>query len=265
LGHRFGDRAVLEDVNVDLSSGELVVALGPNGAGKTTLLRALSGVLAPDRGDVELDTQRLSTLSRRAVARRIAVIPQDLTVPFPFRVREMVAMGRAPRLGALGREGSTDRDAVESALVRMGLGALSERLFPTLSAGERQRVLLARALAQDAPLLLLDEPTAHMDLGHRLFVFESLQEWIAAAPEGRAVLVVTHDLTLAAAFADVVFLLHDGRVVSSGRPEEVLTPARLGDVYAADVDVSRDAQNRPLIVALRSRIRYPARPDGPHR
>ncbi len=263
LGHRFGERSVLADVDLSLLAGSIVVALGPNGAGKTTLLRTLSGVLSPDRGEVRIEGRLLPEYSRREVAQRVAVIPQDLTVPFPFRVQEMVAMGRAPRLGALGREGAEDREAVGRALARMGLARFDDRAFPTLSAGERQRVLLARAFAQDAPLLLLDEPTAHMDLGHRLFVFESLRDWVHNDAEARAVLVVTHDLTLAAAFADAVLLLHEGRVVSSGTPEEVLIPERIESVYAAEVEVGRDREGHLRIVALRSRIRYSARPDGP--
>ena len=265
LSHRFGERSVLADVDLSLLAGSIVVALGPNGAGKTTLLRTLSGVLSPDLGEVRIEGRLLSEHSRREVAQQIAVIPQDLTVPFPFRVREMVAMGRAPRLGTLGREGAEDREAVGRALARMGLAQLEDRAFPTLSAGERQRVLLARAFAQDAPLLLLDEPTAHMDLGHRLFVFESLRDWVQNDAEARAVLVVTHDLTLAAAFADAVLLLHEGRVVASGAPEEVLIPERIESVYAAEVEVGRDREGHLRIVALRSRIRYSARPDGPDR
>ena len=265
LSHRFGERSVLADVDLTLLPGSIVVALGPNGAGKTTLLRTLSGVLSPDLGEVRIEGRLLPEYSRREVAQRVAVIPRDLTVPFPFRVREMVAMGRAPRLGALGREGAEDREAVGRALARMGLARFGERAFPTLSAGERQRVLLARAFAQDAPLLLLDEPTAHMDLGHRLFVFESLRDWVHSDAEARAVLVVTHDLTLAAAFADAVLLLHEGRVVASGTPEEVLIPERIESVYAAEVEVGRDREGNLRIVALRSRIRYSARPDGPDR
>lgn len=265
LAHRFGEQTVLDGVSIELRPGSLGVALGPNGAGKTTLLRVLSGVLLPDGGRVELGGRPLASFSRRAIARRVAVIPQDLSVSFPFRVREMVAMGRAPRLGVLGREGPEDRDAVADALAQMGLGRLAPRPFQTLSAGERQRVLLARALAQGAPILLLDEPTAHMDLGHRLFVFESLREWVSAEPGRRAVLVVTHDLTLAASFADEIVLLHGGRVVAAGRPEEVLTPERLEPVYAAEIEVDTDARGRLRVVALRSRIRYPARPDGPPR
>jgi iron complex transport system ATP-binding protein len=263
--HRFGRTLVLDDVSLSLSPGRLGLVLGPNGAGKTTLVRVLCGVLAPDSGTVWLDGLPLRSLSRREIARRVAVVPQHATTPFPFRVREIVAMARAPYLGPLGIEGPEDRAAVEGAVAAMGLRGLADRPFATLSGGERQRVLLARALAQATDVLLLDEPTAHMDLGHRLFVFESLRGWIARDPARRAALVVTHDLSLAAGFGDEVLLLDRGREVASGALAEVLRPGTLEAVYGADVEVRSDALGRPLVVALRSRIRYPAPPDGPHR
>jgi iron complex transport system ATP-binding protein len=147
----------------------------------------------------------------------------------------------------------------------MGLLSVAGRRFQTLSGGERQRVLFARALAQDPKVLLLDEPTAHMDLGHRLFVFESLRRWITADGKPRAALVVTHDLGLAARFADKLLLLHQGRVVAEGAPDDVLQPDRIASVYAADVQIVQDDAERPVVVALRSRIGYSALPDGSKR
>lgn len=265
LEHRFGGPCVLDDVSLTVSPGQLLVALGPNGAGKTTLLRVLSGVLIPDAGLVELEGRLLGRFTRREIAQRIAVVPQDTAVPFPFRVFEIVAMGRSPHLGPLGREGPSDRDAVERSLRTMGLLPVAERRFQTLSGGERQRVLFARALAQEPNLLLLDEPTAHMDLGHRLFVFESLRQWIAEAGQSRAALVVTHDLGLASRFADGMLLFDQGRVVAAGTPSDVLQPDRIASVYSADVEIVPDDAGRPVVVALRSRIRYSARPDGSNR
>jgi iron complex transport system ATP-binding protein len=188
----------------------------------------------------------------------IAAVPQETSVPFPFRVEEMVAMGRAPLLGPLGREGPRDRDVTREALAALGLSTLAHRSFPTLSGGEKQRVLLARALAQESPLLLLDEPTAHMDLGHRIHTFEWLREWIGQRSAARGALVVTHDLVLAARFADAVVLLDQGQVVAQGDPRQVLTPDRIGTVYGVDAMLSEDTLGRPMIVALRSRIRYVA-------
>jgi iron complex transport system ATP-binding protein len=253
---------VLHGVGLRVRYGELVSVLGPNGAGKTTLARIVSGVLRPSRGDVELTGRPIASLSRREIARHLAVVPQEGSVPFPYEVREMVSMGRAPRLGPLGHLGEGDRAAVQRALDQLGLSDMAERRYPTLSGGEKQRVLLARALAQEAPALLLDEPTAHMDLGHRLFAFEQVRGWVDEAPAERAALVVSHDLSVAARFADRVLVLHRGQVAAEGPPAQALTAELIARVYGAEARVETDANGRPVIVALRSRIRYIARPDG---
>ena len=256
IGHDFGSRRVLDDVDLRLEPGALLAVIGPNGSGKTTLVRVLSGVLTPRSGRVLLSGQPLEGIARREIARSLAVVPQESFVPFPFNVRELVTMGRAPFMGALGRESATDRELVEGALRTLGLKELAERSFPTLSGGEKQRVVLARALAQGSPILLLDEPTAHMDLGHRIHTFEWVRSWVGGSPKGRAALLVTHDLVLAARFCDRVVLLHEGRIHAAGRPAEVLTPARIAEVYGVDATVSEDASGRLVIVAERSRIRY---------
>ncbi|MFQ5515292.1 MAG: ABC transporter ATP-binding protein [Myxococcota bacterium] len=265
ITHCFGGPPVLDAVELTLRPGSLLCVLGPNGSGKTTLLRVLAGVLSPLAGEVRLGGEQVDGLSRRAVARRLAVVAQEHQVPFPFRVREMVAMGRAPHLGPLGLEGRSDREAVEGALGALGLIPLAERTFPTLSGGEKQRVMLARALAQDTPILLLDEPTAHMDLGHRLHTLEWLRFWIAQRPSERAALLVTHDLVLAARFADSVLLLERGHAVAQGPPSKVLSADRIARVYEVEVEISHDAAGRPVIVAQRSRIRYPGSADAPNR
>jgi iron complex transport system ATP-binding protein len=264
LGFAASGRPLLRDVSFELPCGTLLAVIGPNGAGKTTLARLLCGVLAPDVGEVELRGQPLAALSRREVARRIAVVPQELALDFPFQVREMVAMGRAPHLGALARERPVDVAAVERALAELGLIPLATRTFPTLSGGEKQRVLLARARAQEADLLLLDEPTAHMDLGHRLHAFEWLRGWLDAEPAQRAALVVTHELELAARFADAVLLLDRGSVAAAGPPGEVLQPERIGAVYQVEARLL-EAAGRPHVVAVRSRIHYTAQRNEPDR
>jgi iron complex transport system ATP-binding protein len=250
---RFGDRAVVEDVSLRLEAGRLLVVLGPNGAGKTTLLRLLAGLLRPAYGEILLADEPLAGRSRREIARAIAVVPQELVVPFPFSVREMVAMGRAPHLGVLGREGETDRAATDAALAELGLRELAQRSYPTLSGGERQRVLLARAVVQAADILLLDEPTAHMDLGYRLHTFEWLLRWLRAQP-ARAAALVTHDLSLAGRFADEILLLEDGRVAALGAPRVVLTAERIERVYGVEAIVESDAEGRVRVSPLRSRF-----------
>jgi iron complex transport system ATP-binding protein len=256
--HAYGALTVLDSVDAALWPARLHVIAGPNGAGKTTLVRVLSGVLRAQEGAVRLRGRPIRSLGRREIAHELAIVPQELLVPFPYTVREMVAMGRAPRLGPLGREGPEDRRSVDRALTRLGLDGFAQRRFPTLSAGEKERVALARALAQEANVLLLDEPTAHMDLGHRVHTFEWLRGWIQEAPDLRSVLVVTHDLVLAARFADELVLLHRGRVVAAGIPSDVLTPGRIAEVYGVEAEVTQDADGKPALVALRSLIRYGA-------
>jgi iron complex transport system ATP-binding protein len=249
--HAFGHTQVLAGVELELRPGRLVVVAGPNGAGKTTLLRVLAGTLRPNLGEVLLRGVTLANLSRKEVARRLAVVPQESHVPFPFRVREMVALGRAPFLGPLGREAPSDLALTEQALAELDLLALAERAYPSLSGGEKQRVLLARALAQSVSTWLLDEPTAHMDLGHRLQSWEWLRVWLAAAPD-RGCLLVTHDLVLAARFADELVLLARGRVAAHGTPADVLTPARIASVYGVEARVSKDEDGRLMLSPVRS-------------
>ncbi len=269
LACSFGSTVALDGVGASLAAGRCLAVVGPNGAGKTTLLRILSGVLAPEWGRVALRGSDLARHGRRALARERAVVPQELTVPFPFRVRELVAMGRAPYLGVLGREGPRDREIVQAALTELGLTPFADRVYGTLSGGEKQRVLLARALAQTTDILLLDEPTAHMDLGHRVHTFEWLRAWLAAERATRAALVVTHDLLLGARFADEILLLDRGGVVAHGPPGDVLTEERIARVYGVEASVSRDANGRLVIVAERSRFGerfgYPPGRDEPDR
>ena len=251
LHHAFGPTPVLDGVDLALAPGKLVVVLGPNGAGKTTLLRALAGVLRPDAGEVRLGDTPLAALTRRQIAQRLAVVPQEGAVAFPFSVREMVAFGRAPFLGPLGRASAGDVERTEAALAALELRALAERAYPTLSGGEKRRVLLARAFAQGVDAWLLDEPTASMDLGHGLACFEWLRRWLAGAT-GRGIVLVTHDLVLAARFADELVLLERGRVVARGTPAEVLTAERIAAVYRAEVRIERDADGHLVLAPLRA-------------
>ncbi len=257
VSHSFGANRVLDSVEFELVAGRLVVVVGPNGSGKTTLVRILSGVLKPTSGLVELGGRAIAALSRREVARALAVVPQETPVPFPYRARELVAMGRAPHLGALGREGARDRELVTAALRQVGLEELAGRTFPTLSGGEKQRVLLARAVAQQTNALLLDEPTAHMDLGHRMLTFEWLRDWVREGP-GRGAALVTHDLVLAARFADELVLLHRGRVIARGEPADVLTPEAIARVYGVEASVVRDEWGQLAITPLRAVPSAPA-------
>ncbi|MBF6273357.1 heme ABC transporter ATP-binding protein [Nocardia sp. 852002-20019_SCH5090214] len=227
-----GGRPVLESVDIDVVAGQILALVGPNGAGKSTLLAALSGELEPASGTVELDGRPVTDWTPTDMARRRAVLPQNHTVGFPFTVREVVAMGRSP-WARTPRQEFDDR-VIAAALAATDMEHLAARPFPALSGGERARAALARVLAQDTETLLLDEPTAALDLGHQEQV---LRLAAARAGEGAAVVVVLHDLGLAAAYADRVAVLDAGRLAAVGHPREILTTDLLTRVYRHPVEV----------------------------
>lgn len=232
LGFRLGERQVLRDVGLALRPGDCAALMGANGAGKTTLLRALLGFVRPDRGQVKLDGQPLLAQSRQTIARRIAYVPQAHAPTFPYSVQEIVAMARAPSAGWGSRLGDKDEAAVSGALARLGLTAFAERSYASLSGGERQAVLVARALAQGAQILLMDEPTASLDLGQQARLMKLLGE---LATEGHAILMSTHQPELALNGFNRAVLLHEGEVLGDGPPREVLTSETLSRLYAVEV------------------------------
>ena len=231
----YRDREVLRGVDLVAHAGELVALVGPNGAGKSTLLRVLAGLLPPTSGTVTIDGTDLTTLDRRSVARRIAVVPQVFETLFPFTVREIAALGRTSRLGPLGTLGAEDARAVARALDDIGATELADRRIDRVSGGERQHAVLAMALAQETGVLLLDEPTAHLDPAHQRATLERLAT--LARTRGLAVVAVLHDLNLAAAFATRVVLLSDGVVVREGAPIQVITPDVIADVFGPGLRV----------------------------
>ena len=229
-----GGRAVVDDVSATVERGEWVALIGPNGAGKTTLLRAIAGLLRHD-GRVSLFGRDAAALDRRERARLLAVVPQTPETPPWLTVAEYVLMGRTPHLGPLAREGAADRDAAWNALDRLELEELAEWPLGTLSGGERQRAVVARALAQEASIVLLDEPTAALDIGHQQQALELLDG--LRDRQGLTLVAAMHDLTLAAQYADRVLLLSRGRIVADGTPGEVLTEDALREHYGATVRV----------------------------
>ncbi len=245
IGFSYGTRKILADVALAIRPGELVALCGPNGAGKSTLLRILLGLHAPSAGQVRLGGAPVMTLSRRQIARRAALLPQDAPVDLPLTVREAVALGRLPHLDRFQPEGAADVQAVERALEATDTASLSARPVTELSGGERQRVHLARALAQEAPLLLLDEPIAGLDLAHQLQTLELLRAIVDA---GRGALVALHDLSLAARRCDRMILLADGKVRADDAPGVVLTPQMLAQVFGVRAEVRLDGDGRPFVL-----------------
>ena len=243
-----GERAVLAGASLSLEFGEVLVLAGRNGAGKTTLLRIATGLLAPDTGSVLLEGRPLAARTRREVARALALVPQDTSVPFPFTVEEIVLLGRAPHLGAFGFESREDRRIAGVCMERLGIGALAQRSIQELSGGELQLAMIARALAQTPRILLLDEPVAHLDLAHRLALEELLR---SLAREGRAALLVSHDLAGAARVADRIALLAAGCVLACGTPREVLRPELMREAFEVDAQLVETSEG-PVVVPRRA-------------
>ena len=237
---------VLEKVSLELVPGRLIGVIGPNGAGKSTLARLLSGLLRPQGGEVTLDGRPVSAWKRHELARRLAVVPQSPNLPETFTAAEVVLLGRTPYLGLLGSESAHDREVAWRAMERTQVSHLAHRLIGTLSAGERQRVVVARALTQEPSILLLDEPTTHMDVNHQLGLIVLVRH--LAAEDNLAVMAILHDLNLASQYCDELVLLAGGRVVARGRPCDVLTHDRIAEAYHADVLVMNHPQTgRPVV------------------
>ncbi|MDP9252314.1 MAG: ABC transporter ATP-binding protein [Chloroflexota bacterium] len=241
----YQEREVLRGVDLVADAGELVALIGPNGTGKSTLLKVLGGLLRPSSGVVTIDGSDITALDRRGVARHVAVVPQVFETLFPFTVREIVALGRTSRLGRLGTLGSEDARAVDRALDDIGATDLADRRIDRVSGGERQRAVLAMALAQEAGVLLLDEPTAHLDPTHQRATLERVAT--LARMRGLAVVAVLHDLNLAAAFASRVVLLADGVVVREGDVGDVITPQLIEQVFGAGLRVVAH-DGRPFVI-----------------
>jgi iron complex transport system ATP-binding protein len=245
----YGGRSVLDGLDLRIARGELLAILGVNGSGKTTVVRLLAGTLRPSTGSVTVLGRPVAAFDRRELARRVAVLPQSLELPSGFRVAEVVEMGRTPH--ARSRFGATadDEAAVERALIDAGALDLAERPVEELSGGERQRVMVAMALAQEPELLLLDEPTVHLDLGHQVALLDTIER--QRRNRGLTVLAVLHDLALAARYASRVALLDGGRIVAAGPPNEVLRPPILSATFGVGLDEALTADGSRHLVLRR--------------
>ena len=247
----FGEVSVLGDVSFAVDSGELVGVVGPNGAGKTTLLRTISGALSPSRGSVVVDGADVHDLDSKESSRLIAVVPQDTTLSFAFDVRDVVEMGRHPHRSRFSPPTRRDREIVNRALERTRTTHLADRSIEAVSGGERQRVILARAIAQDTPVLLLDEPTASLDVNHQVETLELVRSLVE---DGRTVIAAIHDLDLAARYCDRLVMVADGVVHRNGAPKEVLTPETLESAFDATAAVTPNpVTGSPTVTTFASR------------
>ena len=251
----YGERVAVSKVSLNLETGRITAIIGPNGAGKSTVLRTLNGGMKPSAGEISLDGQALASYSRRAIAKRIAVVAQEADLRFPVTVFEFVLGGRYA-WSAPGWGWETDRDveATREVLCETQLDELSGRLMNELSGGERQRAVLARALVTDAAVLLLDEPTANLDLAHQATILALVRQ--RCDIRETSALVVTHDINLAAEFSDYVLLMKDGRALAFGCPQEVLTPELLKEVFAVKVLVdAHPVSGAPRVTPVHEMLR----------
>lgn len=256
---RYASHPALVEAELSVEGGEIVALVGPNGAGKSTLLRTIAGTLQPEMGAVYLDLRNVQEIPLRQRAKMLAMVEQGAVPSFDLTVRELVELGRIPHANRFAPLGKEDEAAVEKALRLSGLGELASRRWSELSGGERQRALLAMAFAQEPRVLLLDEPTAHLDIAHQIELMQLITSW---AEEGTTAIMALHDLNLAAAFAHRLVLLHRGRIVAQGQPSEVLTPARLKEVFGQEALVRMNPFTGKLFVQFLLDAKKPQRKTG---
>ena len=238
----YGAARILKGISLETHTGEFVGIIGPNGSGKSTLLKCIYRVLKPDGGCIWLGDQELHEMKIRNSARKVAVVAQHNYYNFEFSVREVVMMGRAPHKKMLEKDGAKDFEIVDQALKTVEMYEFADRNFSTLSGGEQQRVILARALAQQTPCLILDEPTNHLDITHQLQLMELVRGLNVT------VLSAIHDLNIAAMYCDRLYILKDGEIVGSGTPEELLTPETIRRVYQVESEIVRDRNGKMHIL-----------------
>jgi iron complex transport system ATP-binding protein len=240
LSHAYGNSPVLKNLTFSVRTSDFFIIIGPNGSGKTTLLKTISGILKPQNGQLKILERSIENYTRKALARTVALVPQKVPVDFPFTVKEVVLMGRSPYLGMLGLEQQSDLEIARQAITFTEIEHLVHRKLDQLSGGEQQRVFIARAICQQPQIILLDEPTASLDLSHQVRLMDLMEK--LKQEQGVTVMMVSHDLNLAAMYGDRLLLINDGGIVRIGTPDEVLTFQTLEEVYGCTLLVD----NSPL-------------------
>ncbi len=250
LSFSYNTAPTLIDIDFALESGARRALLGPNGSGKTTLLKLLTGILSPTRGSISYQATDLKKMTRREIAKRVALVPQEMNLQFGFTVAQMVMLGRTPHARALAGASKQDRAVVEEMMEMTEIGEMRERVVTELSGGEQQRVVIAMALAQQPQVLLLDEPTVHLDINHQIEILELLKE--LNRERGLTVLATMHDLNLAALYFGDLALLERGRIVAQGAPQQVLNVEQIRHVFNAEVMIQPHPtqQNSPQVILL---------------
>ncbi|HKM13581.1 MAG TPA: ABC transporter ATP-binding protein [Candidatus Methanomethylophilaceae archaeon] len=248
LYYSYKEKPVLEDINFDLVPGEILGILGPNGCGKTTLLGNLNKNFSPKGGCVMINDTDLEDLKKKDIAREIAVIPQSNEIKFSFTVREIVSMGRMPFQQSFQGESTNDIEIIEDAIEKTGISDMANRYINTMSGGERQKVIIARAMAQTPKILLMDEPTLHLDISAQFDVLDMIRA--LSRNEGLTVVIVSHDLPMIARYCDRIILIHDHKIHSVGKTEDVLTPGNMRTVFGVDAELSKDSKNGSTTVIL---------------
>lgn len=243
LSYSYDNGNAIENVSLDVKRGEFVGVIGPNGGGKSTLLKNVYRALTPDSGEILLDGENVFAMPYRKTAQKMAVVGQENDVPFDFTVEEMVAMGRSPRKKLFDSDTAEDRSMVHHALVHLGMENMAKRSYLNLSGGEKQRVLLARAVAQECDFFVLDEPTNHLDISYQLEIFDFIKRLDIT------VIAAIHDLNMAALYCDRIYVLKDGKIMLSGTPEEVFTPQNIFDIYGVHSFVAKNSENGKLTIS----------------
>ncbi|MDH4205358.1 MAG: ABC transporter ATP-binding protein [Desulfobacteraceae bacterium] len=248
LSHSFGENIVLRNVSFHIPKRDFFIIIGPNGSGKTTLMKIISGILKPQNGELKILNRSIDQYHRKALARTIAFVPQMTFADFPFTVTEIVLMGRSPYLGMLGLEGENDLEIANQAIAFTGLENLAHRKLDQLSGGEQQRVFIARAICQEPDIILLDEPTASLDLAYQVRIMDLMEK--LKTEKGITVVMVSHDVNLAAMYADHLLLLHNGQVMCQGLPDEVITYQTLEAAYGCTLLVDESPLGKSPRVTL---------------